>query len=63
MVFRSLIRDIIIIYLAFEIVRGYLSHNSFVTINIMIATVVLVGMTIWFLLEKMGAIPSFSGSQ
>ena len=57
---RGVIRDIVGIYLGFEIVRGYLSHNFTLTPYILIAGLVLLILGLWFVLERIGIIPKLA---
>lgn len=53
---RGIIRDLVSIYLGFEIMRGYVS-GEFLMLNISVAGMVLFGLAVWFLLERFGALP------
>jgi hypothetical protein len=54
---RGVIRDIIGIYLGFEIVRGAIYGNFTVTTPILIAGIALLVLGIWFILERIGILP------
>lgn len=60
MAVRSLIRDLIVVYLSYEVIKGYISHTVTVNTNILIAVVLLLLITIWFLLEKIGLLPKLT---
>ena len=53
---RGFIRDIISIYLGYEVIRGYVT-GSFATTNIYIAALVLFAFSVWFVLERIGVLP------
>lgn len=53
---RGVIRDIVSLYLGFEIMRGYLS-GEFAMLSISVAGMVLFGLALWFLLERVGVLP------
>ncbi len=57
MVFRSFIKDFLVFYLCYKIIKGFLTHNFSLTSNFMIVTILLLLMTVWFLLEKIGILP------
>jgi|GEM_PF-946553 hypothetical protein len=61
MAFRSFIRDLIVFYLVYEILRSYFSKSLQVSSGMLIASILLLFLTIWFLLEKIGVLPSLSG--
>jgi hypothetical protein len=61
MAFRSFIRDLIVFYLVYEILRSYFSKSLQVSTGMVIASILLLFLTIWFLLEKIGVLPSLSG--
>jgi hypothetical protein len=61
MAFRSFIRDLIVFYLVYEILRSYFSKSLQVSTGMLIASILLLFLTIWFLLEKIGVLPSLSG--
>jgi len=56
--FRGILRDVLSLYLGFEIIRGYLSGQFFV-VNISIVGLVLFVLALWFLLERGGVLPRF----
>jgi hypothetical protein len=53
---RGIIRDIVSVYLGFEIMRGYLT-GEFYMLSISVAGMVLFGLALWFLLERTGILP------
>lgn len=55
---RGIIRDIVSLYLGFEIIRGYFS-GEFAILNISIVGMVLFGLALWFMLERIGVLPRF----
>ena len=57
---RGVIRDIAGIYLGFEIVRGYITHNFTLTPYILIAGSILLLLGLWFILERIGIIPKLA---
>lgn len=57
MVIRAIIRDIIGIYLGYEIIRGYISHSFVIKPAILVAAGILLLFGIWFLLERIGILP------
>lgn len=52
MVLRSVVRDLITIYLCYNVIRGYTSEGNFT-----LAAIVLLLLTFWFILEKIGILP------
>lgn len=58
---RGLIRDLLGIYLGFEVVRSYISGNSSLNINILIASIAIFILAVWFLLERIGILPKMTG--
>lgn len=60
MAFRSFIRDVIVFYLVYEILRSYFQRLQ-VSLTMVIASILLLILTLWFLLEKIGIMPSLSG--
>lgn len=59
---RGFIRDIISIYLGYEIIRGFVSDDFAITLPILIVTIALFALTIWFILEKIGILPKLTQS-
>jgi hypothetical protein len=57
---RGVIRDIVGIYLGFEIIRGYISHNFTLTPYILIAGLILLLLGLWFILERIGISPKIA---
>jgi hypothetical protein len=53
---RGIIRDIVSVYLGFEIIRGYFI-GELAMLNISIAGMILFGVAVWFLLERLGVLP------
>ncbi|MEM5834791.1 MAG: hypothetical protein QXQ69_03015 [Candidatus Aenigmatarchaeota archaeon] len=58
--FRSFARDIIVFYLVYEVIRGYFQGLQ-ISSSIFVASILLLILTLWFLLEKIGILPSLSG--
>lgn len=54
---RGLIRDIIGIYLGLEIIRSFVYKNSQLSVAVVVAAVILLALSIWFVLERFGALP------
>jgi|YelNatPaOPRAMG01_1025707.scaffolds.fasta_scaffold29332_4 hypothetical protein len=54
---RSLIRDILTLYVCFIVFGNLISGNMKVDTTFILATILLFLLTIWFLLEKIGLIP------
>lgn len=54
MVLRSFVRDIITIYVCYNVIRGYTPEGEMT-----LAAVILLLITAWFLLEKIGILPSW----
>ena len=52
--FRSFLRDGLVFYLAYKIIKGYLFHDFHLDGTLVLLTLLLLLMTVWFLLEKMG---------
>ncbi|MFH8086653.1 MAG: hypothetical protein QW609_02430 [Candidatus Aenigmatarchaeota archaeon] len=50
----------IVFYLVYEILKNYLQGFQ-VSSSMVIASLLLLILTLWFLLEKIGLIPSISG--
>lgn len=59
MVLRGLIRDILCIYLGYEIIKGYIFGNFSISATVFISSTILFILSIWFLLERIGLIPKF----
>lgn len=57
---RGLIRDLLGIYLGFEVIRSYISNSS-LNINILIVSILILILSVWFLLERIGVLPKISG--
>jgi len=57
---RGLIRDLIYLYLAYEIIKGYVYQNFSFSASILIATIGILILSIWFLLEKIGILPKLT---
>lgn len=57
---RGIIRDVLSIYLGFEILRGYLFKSFQINDAILIAALALFLLSIWFILERIGIAPRFS---
>ncbi len=53
---RSVIRDLVALYLSYEIIKIWLFDSEFTPI-IGILAIILIFFTVWFLLEKMGILP------
>jgi hypothetical protein len=53
---RGLLRDILSIWLAYEILRSWIFGTQLSAIAIALA-VVLFGIAIWFILERIGLLP------
>jgi lipopolysaccharide export LptBFGC system permease protein LptF len=56
---RSLIRDVLAIYLSFFIFQNIINGKIKAELTIILASLFLFLLTIWFLLEKIGIIPKF----
>jgi hypothetical protein len=54
---RAFLKDILIIYLGYEIVKGYITHNFTISASIFIIALVLIIFAIWFFLERLGILP------
>lgn len=57
---RGIVRDIVGIYLGFEIIRGYITHNFAVTPYILAAGSILLLLGLWFIFERIGIIPKYA---
>jgi len=53
---RGFIRDLISIYLGYEIIRGYIVGEFSMT-NISIGVIIMFLLSIWFILERVGILP------
>ena len=58
--FRGLIRDFLGIYLGYEIIKGYVYQNFSLTATVLIAAVILLILSVWFLLERIGLLPKLT---
>ena len=58
--FRGLIRDFLGIYLGYEIIKGYVYQNFSLTATVLVATVILLILSVWFLLERIGLLPKLT---
>jgi lipopolysaccharide export LptBFGC system permease protein LptF len=56
---RSLIRDVLAIYISFFIFQNIINGKIKAELSIILASLFLFLLTIWFLLEKIGIIPKF----
>jgi hypothetical protein len=54
---RGIIRDLIGIYLGYEIVKGILFKNFTITLPIAISGILLLILSIWFVLERIRILP------
>lgn len=57
---RSIIRDVLAIYVCYKVFAAAFFAQEFSAISIA-ATAVLLFLTVWFLLEKIGIIPKATG--
>ncbi len=55
--FRGIIRDILSIYLGYEIIKGALFGNFELHIWIVLAAIILLIFGMWFILERIGILP------
>jgi uncharacterized protein YjaZ len=61
MVIRAVIRDMLGLYLGYEILKGYLYPKSFqITDYILLAALAMFLMSIWFFLERVGILPKIT---
>ena len=60
MVIRAVARDILGIYLGYEIIKGYIQHNFAINTFILLAAAILLIFGVWFLLERTGIIPKIT---
>ncbi len=58
---RGIIRDILSLYLGYEILRGALFGDFTITMPVLVAAGLLFAMAVWFILEKIGIIPKITG--
>ena len=58
---RGLIRDLLGIYLGYEVIRSYFYGNSSLNLNILVASIAIFALAVWFLLERVGVLPKMSG--
>lgn len=56
MVFRGLIKDVLILYLSYRIFMIWLRKEQ-VSIGVVGVTIVIVLLVIWFMLERTGILP------
>jgi putative effector of murein hydrolase LrgA (UPF0299 family) len=54
---RGLIRDMVGIYLGFEIIKGAITKHFEITVPIIVCGAVLLTFGIWFILERLGILP------
>jgi hypothetical protein len=57
---RAIVRDILGIYLGFEIIRGATTGDFVFHIGIIISAILLFIFGIWFLLERIGLLPKIT---
>lgn len=57
---RAVIRDILGIYLGYEIVKGSIQGNFMINNFVLISAVILLIFGIWFLLERTGILPKIT---
>lgn len=53
---RGIVRDIISLYLGYEIIRGWIT-GTYAYNNILTTGIVLFALAVWFLLERIGVLP------
>jgi len=51
---RGVIRDLLSIYIGYEVIKGYIYKNFDFNITLLIATLALLILSIWFILERVG---------
>lgn len=51
---RGIIRDVIGVYIGFEVLRGYIYKSFQINQYILISAIILFILSIWILLEKIG---------
>jgi len=51
---RGVVRDIIGVYLGIEIITGYFLNSLKVTSHMLVAAIMILLLSIWFLLERIG---------
>jgi hypothetical protein len=54
---RGIVRDLIGIYLGYEIVKGILFKNFTITLPVAISGILLLILSLWFVLERIGILP------
>ena len=54
---RGFIRDIIGIYLGFEIIKGAITKHFEINMPIIVCAAILLAFGIWFILERIGILP------
>lgn len=57
---RAILRDLLSLYLGYEILRGYFFGNFVLTSTVAIAAAALFVLAIWFLLERIGLLPKLT---
>lgn len=58
--FRGIIRDLLSIYIGYEIIKGYIYKNFDFSLTLLIATLALFILSIWFILERIGILPKIT---
>ena len=56
MAFRGRIKDIVSIYLGYKVIAMWI-FNAEMTTNVGLAAFVVLGLSVWFMLERVGIIP------
>lgn len=54
--FRSFLRDLLTLYLGYQVIKSYLFGEFSFSIILLLVTVVLMVFTLWFLFEKLGLV-------
>lgn len=60
MAIRAFARDLLALYVSYKILRGWIYQNLAPNPFLLMATVCLLMLTLWFLLERLGVIPKLT---
>jgi len=53
---RGVIRDVLALYVSYRIIEGFVSKNLVADSHLLLSSILLFFLTLWFLLEKIGLI-------
>jgi len=57
---RGIIRDLLSIYIGYEVIKSYIYKNFDFSITLLIATLALLILSVWFILERVRILPKIT---